>query len=243
MKAACCAWDRSPPAPIPGPACYGKGDRATVTDAHVVLGRIAADQFLGGEMHIDVSARRSAPSTAIARAALDRPHRRGRRYPARRQRQHGAGHPRGVGRARPRSARLRAEWDSAAAADCTPARSRASWESASVLVPQYGRRPLGAGHAAGRSVRDYSASALHREDLEARFRELERRARRDMPGCRLERSADLRYVGQSYELNVPWQPREIAAPVSPGASQDLRLLRSRDGPSKSSPFASKRPSA
>src|SRR5262249_34716652 len=38
----------------PGPACYGKGDRATVTDAHVVLGRIARDQFLGGEMRIDV---------------------------------------------------------------------------------------------------------------------------------------------------------------------------------------------
>src|SRR5256714_1260149 len=32
----------------PGPACYGKGDRATVTDAHVVLGRIAEDQFLCG---------------------------------------------------------------------------------------------------------------------------------------------------------------------------------------------------
>jgi N-methylhydantoinase A len=35
----------------PGPACYGKGGAdPTVTDAHLVLGRITADKFLGGEM-------------------------------------------------------------------------------------------------------------------------------------------------------------------------------------------------
>jgi len=36
---------------VPGPACYGKGGKnPTVTDAHVVLGRLSADKFLGGEM-------------------------------------------------------------------------------------------------------------------------------------------------------------------------------------------------
>src|SRR5579872_6941822 len=39
----------------PGPACYGTGDRPTVTDAHVALGRIAADQLIGGAMHLDVA--------------------------------------------------------------------------------------------------------------------------------------------------------------------------------------------
>jgi N-methylhydantoinase A len=38
----------------PGPACYGLGDveedRPTVTDANLVLGRLASDYFLGGEM-------------------------------------------------------------------------------------------------------------------------------------------------------------------------------------------------
>lgn len=35
----------------PGPACYGKGgNNPTVTDAHLILGRISADAFLGGEM-------------------------------------------------------------------------------------------------------------------------------------------------------------------------------------------------
>ncbi|MDP8981883.1 MAG: hydantoinase/oxoprolinase family protein, partial [Acidobacteriota bacterium] len=38
----------------PGPACYGSGAQATVTDAHVVLGRIAAEQLVGGQMHLDV---------------------------------------------------------------------------------------------------------------------------------------------------------------------------------------------
>ncbi len=38
----------------PGPACYGRGRAATVTDANLVLGRLRADAFLGGRMHIDV---------------------------------------------------------------------------------------------------------------------------------------------------------------------------------------------
>ena len=50
----------------PGPACYGSGRAATVTDAHVVLGRIAADQFLGGEMHIE-AARAAAAVDRLAR--------------------------------------------------------------------------------------------------------------------------------------------------------------------------------
>jgi N-methylhydantoinase A len=38
----------------PGPACYGRGRAATVTDANLVLGRLRADAFLGGRMHIDI---------------------------------------------------------------------------------------------------------------------------------------------------------------------------------------------
>jgi N-methylhydantoinase A len=37
----------------PGPACYGRGDRATVSDANVVLGRLHPEHFLGGVMHLD----------------------------------------------------------------------------------------------------------------------------------------------------------------------------------------------
>lgn len=34
----------------PGPACYGRGTKPTVTDADVVLGRLVPDAFLGGRM-------------------------------------------------------------------------------------------------------------------------------------------------------------------------------------------------
>jgi N-methylhydantoinase A len=41
----------------PGPACYGLGGtEPTVTDANLVLGRLGADRFLGGEMKLDKAA-------------------------------------------------------------------------------------------------------------------------------------------------------------------------------------------
>ncbi len=52
----------------PGPACYGLGnDRPTVTDAHVVLGRIDADRPIGGKIgRLDVAAAKRAIETAVA---------------------------------------------------------------------------------------------------------------------------------------------------------------------------------
>jgi N-methylhydantoinase A len=51
----------------PGPACYGLGgDEPTVTDANLVLGRLGADRFLGGEMKLDVAAAERALKEKIA---------------------------------------------------------------------------------------------------------------------------------------------------------------------------------
>jgi N-methylhydantoinase A len=58
----------------PGPAAYGKGERPTVTDAHLVLGRLAGAGLLGGEFHLDAGrarrvldrARKKAPSLKSA---------------------------------------------------------------------------------------------------------------------------------------------------------------------------------
>ena len=45
----------------PGPACYGKGGtQATVTDANLILGRLRADAFLGGDMSLDITAAKNA---------------------------------------------------------------------------------------------------------------------------------------------------------------------------------------
>jgi len=43
----------------PGPICYGRGHRITVTDAHLYLGRLIPEHFLGGDMMLH--ARRLEP--------------------------------------------------------------------------------------------------------------------------------------------------------------------------------------
>ena len=51
----------------PGPACYGKGDLPTVTDANLLLGRIDPGHFLGGRMKLDAERARRA-ITGVAEA-------------------------------------------------------------------------------------------------------------------------------------------------------------------------------
>jgi N-methylhydantoinase A len=51
----------------PGPACYGLGGiEATVTDANLVLGRLHAERFLGGEMRLNVGAADAALRANVA---------------------------------------------------------------------------------------------------------------------------------------------------------------------------------
>src|SRR5262249_59610776 len=51
----------------PGPACYGRGgELPTVTDANLVLGRLGAGRFLGGEMTLDTHAAERAIRDKIA---------------------------------------------------------------------------------------------------------------------------------------------------------------------------------
>ena len=52
----------------PGPICYGRGGTApTFTDAAVVLGYIAPDQFLGGEVQLDDEGARREMEAQVAR--------------------------------------------------------------------------------------------------------------------------------------------------------------------------------
>ncbi len=52
---------------VPGPACYpGGGAEPTVTDANLLLGRLGADRFLGGEMALDIKAAETAVRTHIS---------------------------------------------------------------------------------------------------------------------------------------------------------------------------------
>ncbi len=54
----------------PGPACYGRSDRATVTDANLVLGRLNPHALAGGTFAIDGSRSRSAIAALAQRVGL-----------------------------------------------------------------------------------------------------------------------------------------------------------------------------
>ena len=53
----------------PGPICYSRGGtEPTITDANVILGRIGAHDFLGGEMKLDREAATKGMETRVAQA-------------------------------------------------------------------------------------------------------------------------------------------------------------------------------
>jgi N-methylhydantoinase A/oxoprolinase/acetone carboxylase beta subunit len=182
----------------PGPACYGKGSGATVTDAHVVLGRI--ESLLGGGMPLD-AARASAAIGKIARPLkLDAV-----RAAAGILRVANANMERAIRVVSverghdPRDFALVAFGGCGGLHVCEIARELGI---RTVLVPQDAGALSALGMLMADAVRDYSDGVLGGADIEARFAALERRARRESPGAEIERSADLRYRGQSYELNV-----------------------------------------
>jgi N-methylhydantoinase A/oxoprolinase/acetone carboxylase beta subunit len=195
----------------PGPACYGQGDRPTVTDAHVVLGRIAADQLIGGGMHLDparamlavdsiaqrLSIGRVAAAQGILRVANANMERAVRLISVER------GHD-------PRDFALVAFGGCGGLHACEMAQELGI---KIVLVPEYAGALSALGMLLASRVRDHAAGVLNRSDLEREFLRLERTARRDLPGgSKVTRSADIRYVGQSYELTVPWHAADPAAP-------------------------------
>ncbi len=194
----------------PGPACYGKGDRATVTDAHVALGRIAADQFLGGAMRIDVARSEAAVDEIARRLSTDRVTAAESILRVANANMERAIRVVSVERGHdPRDFALVGFGGCGGLHACEIA---AELGIRTVLAPHMAGALSALGMLLANRARDYSPTALHATDIEPLFRELEAAARREMPGCRLDRSADLRYAGQSYELNVPWRPPDFAAP-------------------------------
>lgn len=191
----------------PGPACYGKGELPTVTDAHVVLGRIAEDQLVGGEMHID-SHRAEHAIARIAKALhLDIPGAAaGILRVANANMEHAIrlvsverGHD-------PRDFALVAFGGCGGLHACDLAEELGI---RTVLVPEHAGVLSALGMLLADNVRDYAAGVLGRsENIEREFRKLEATARKDARDSVLTRSADLRYAGQSYELNVPWGPNK-----------------------------------
>jgi N-methylhydantoinase A len=82
---------------------------------------------------------------------------------------------------------------------------------ATVIVPRLAGALSALGMLLADRTRDYSAGVIGASDFEARFRKLERQAKKDVRGATLKRFADVRYAGQSYELTVPWTAEGPAA--------------------------------
>jgi N-methylhydantoinase A/oxoprolinase/acetone carboxylase beta subunit len=234
----------------PGPACYGPGDRPTVTDAHVVLGRIAADQLIGGGMHLDVAraakaidsiARqlkitRVAAAAGILRVANANMERAIRLVSVER------GHD-------PRDFALIAFGGCGGLHACEMARELGI---RTVLVPEHAGALSALGMLIADHVRDYAAGVLNRPDIPREFVRLERVAQKELRGSELLRSADIRYAGQSYELTVPWNPENPGEPfhrehqrvygyANPGRTVEIVTVRVRARLGVERPALSQRP--
>ena len=189
----------------PGPVCYGTGAELTVTDANLLLGRIEPGSFAEDIVRLDLdraqefAARTAAEAgvtvealaLAIVRAANAKMERAIRSVSVER------GHD-------PRDYAMICFGGAGALHACELAERL---EIPQVIVPAHAGVLSALGMLVADCVRDYSESALHREPQEV-FARLERTAREDLREQGFEeialiRSLDLRYAGQSYELNVP----------------------------------------
>jgi N-methylhydantoinase A len=204
----------------PGPICYGCGTEPTVTDANLLMGRIRPNRFLGGEFTLDVERARRITSEWLkkqgSRLSLD---------------QFSAGVVRVVNANMERALRvvsiergydprefaLVAFGGAGGLHACELAEAMAI---PTVVIPARPGALSAFGILVSDVVKDYSRTllwrfaghvrqALPQAKLEKEFRKLEAAARKEFRaeqwrgGLHYERSLDLRYRGQGYELNVP----------------------------------------
>lgn len=186
----------------PGPACYGKGRQPTVTDAHVVLGRIGAEQLAGGSFHISPERSREAIAPIAERLGVSVEHA-------------ASGILRIANATMTRAIRLVSvergydprDFALVAFGGCGGLHAceiAGELGIRTVLAPRLAGALSALGMLLADRVRDAARGVLGGLRPETAFEELEARLRTEMPGAEIARFADLRYRGQSYELTVPW---------------------------------------
>lgn len=200
----------------PGPICYGRGTEPTVTDANLLMGRLRPDRFLGGEFTLDFERARRITSEWLkkqgSRLSLE---------------QFSAGVVRVVNANMERALRvvsiergydprdftLVAFGGAGGLHACELAEALAI---PTVMIPARPGALSAFGILVSDVVKDYSrtllwrlADGLPQAKLQIEFRKLEAAAHQEFRAegwrgaLRYERSLDLRYRGQGYELNVP----------------------------------------
>jgi len=208
----------------PGPACYGRGNEVTVTDANLVLGRFGGASLLGGEMPIDLERARAVLSrlgseitrfsnkpTTAEQAALG---------VIRVTNANMEAALRVVSVERGQDPRLFTLVSFGGAGGLHVCDLAASLRIPRIMVPKSPGTLSALGVLLGDVVKDYSRTVMTKtgepemQTLERAFVELEQNAvldlRRegfDKNRLKLKRSVALRYAGQSFEIDVPFSKR------------------------------------
>jgi len=193
----------------PGPICYGRADRPTVTDANLLLGRLDADGFLGGEMKLDEARARkyfelskgnlpNAESFAegIVRLADSHMEKALRSISIEQGRD-------------PRDFVLVSFGGAGPLHACALARSL---NIPRVLAPSFPGALSAYGILVSSVIRDYSRTVMLRPEdgsIVPQFQVLETLGKKEASGIAF-RFVDVRYAGQGYELAVEWSPNFVS---------------------------------
>ena len=212
----------------PGPICYGRGEEPTVTDANLLLGRLRSQDFLGGRFRLDLERTRELVQQWLAKQSS---------VEARRMsvEQFADGILRVVNANMEKAIRVVSvergfdprTFALLAFGGAGPLHGAALAEALSipeVIIPAMPGALSAYGILVSDVVRDFSRTVLRSSsagddctrDLEPIYVDLEKAAVeafqeegwREKP--RFYRSADVRYRGQGYELNVQFTPRMLA---------------------------------
>jgi N-methylhydantoinase A len=212
---------------VPGPASYGiGGTKATVTDANVFLGRIGA---LGKSLSLDITAGRGAIGALAAELGMDPAETAGGMVTVVEETMAGAirrvSVEEGVD---PRGAVLVA-FGGAGGLHAAALAKRLNMAAA--VVPRYAGVFSALGLLLSPPRVDVALSISGEEELAAALEAVMSTAGDDLQAAAGTRGAiatqvDVRYVGQSHELSIPYEP---TAPVESIATAFHRFHRERNG--------------
>jgi N-methylhydantoinase A len=200
----------------PGPICYGRGTQPTVTDANLLMGRLRPDRFLGGEFALDIDRARRITSEWLkkqrSRLTLE---------------QFSAGVVRVVNANMEQALRvvsIERGYDPrefalvafGGAGGLHASELADALAVPTVIIPARPGALSAFGILVSNVVKDFSRTLLWRfthrppkAELDKEFRRLAAAAKKEFDAERwdgaphYEKTLDLRYRGQGYELNVP----------------------------------------
>jgi N-methylhydantoinase A len=199
----------------PGPICYGRGDRITVTDANLYLGRLIPDHFLGGAMtltaerlpsHFEAMAEKAGlPAQELAEGILDVANTAMERA------------IRVISVERGYDPREFTLFSFGGAGGMHGAFLARLMNIPKVLFPRNPGILSAVGMLMADVIKDYSLTIMRNQKnvtstvLSEWFKKIEEKGNRDLwaegipeNGVLLERYLDMRYEGQSYEIIVPF---------------------------------------